>query len=205
MFGNGFRARVGAAFCAASSAGFHLYCVPSASPLRHDCMIVWNVLASSHASAFPPPITSPKSFQQVLSCVCFPSELMREADARCKPEKRRSSGGGARGLTMAALPKHSLRKRACLVGAALTDGGRLFLKVACGASHRRRAATHTTPCGKLLFFCVCFFVTPGPFSVPHVPIGTWGTDGPARDADRPGSDQQGVLCGPRMVSGERCP
>ena len=124
MFGNGFRARVGAAFCAASSAGFHLYCVPSASPLRHDCMIVWNVLASSHDCAFPPPITSPKGFQQVLSCVCFPSELMREADARCKPEKRRSSWGGARGLTMAALPKPSFRKRAFLVGVALVGGAR---------------------------------------------------------------------------------
>ena len=69
----------------------------------------------------PPPITSPKGVQQddfhFLSCVCFPSELMREADARCKPETRRSSRGGARGLTMAALPKPSLRKRACLVGA----------------------------------------------------------------------------------------
>ena len=40
------------------------------------------------------------------------------------PDKRRSSRGGARGLTMAALPKPSFRKRAFLVGVALVGGAR---------------------------------------------------------------------------------
>ena len=40
------------------------------------------------------------------------------------PDKRRSSRGGARGLTMAALPKPSFRKRALLVGVALVGGAR---------------------------------------------------------------------------------
>ena len=40
MFGNGFRARVGAEFFAASSSEFQWYCLPSAYVVLHDSMLV---------------------------------------------------------------------------------------------------------------------------------------------------------------------
>ena len=61
-----------------------------------------------------------------LRCVCLFFQRNHEVKqgAGAIPDKRRSSRGGARGLTMAALPKPSFRKRAFLVGVALVGGAR---------------------------------------------------------------------------------